>query len=239
MRPSMKRSLPEPERDYALIAPLRTCWAQAGSLTTGDSNPFKTQRTFQAPQQLSVTINTNVGSLTAANIIEGDVYCQATVTWTINGVSIQRTVDLVSSVTLTGVADAVAVSVQDVTAAAEGDVENDTYDVSVLMAINTRPVSPVPLIQSDLEGISGLATNAFRTYTVPVGATGVAVFASTFGGSAVNMRLQEETLDGSVVLLDTNVVNGAYVPLLSGAQQVVITNLGSFVRACAVFSMDG
>jgi len=218
-----------PERVY--VKPLRSGWAQPGQLTVGGTQAAQAQRTFPVPQVFTVTVDTDVPAdgITAAT--------QATVTWSLNGVPMQRTFDVAAGVSISGVADAITVIVRDRTAQVSPlSPTGATYGVYILMAVRQRPVSAVPVV---LTGAAAFTLNGHSQQIVPVprGASSVAVY--SFANSAIVLELQEQTLDGAVVL-DAIATNGEFIPLVAGAQQIVVLNGNAGApMVTVVFGVDG
>jgi len=216
------------ERDFAVVVRDCTGWAQALNLTTGSRQAAQVQRTFEVAQMFTV-------SLDLAIVGRISVTCQATVTWTVNGVPVRRTFDVSPGVSISGVAEAITVSVQDTTLSPPAI--GQSYGVSVLIAAGIRPGSAVPVVQSGRQAAIGAGASS-SPVAVPLGARSIAVVGWAASGTP-NLELLEQTFE-DVTLMDTQIASGVFVPLVAGAGQIVVKNNGAFLtQTLLLWGMDG
>jgi hypothetical protein len=210
----------------------RTGWAQGGHLQTGNvGKDVSCQAKFGRAVNFTAQIDVDsVGDKIVA-------FTQAIVQWTVAGNTIVRTIDVAAGVSISGLAESVHVRVRDITPSSFP--QNKEYDATILIAAEPRATTAVPPIFTGLLS-TAVAANASVTVPVPNGANGVTVYGVVWPG-APSFDLQEQTADGSTVLLDTIVTPGQFVPLLAGAGLIVVTNkaasLGSSISV--VFTIDG
>jgi len=218
-------------REKIIIAPMPVGWAQTGSLTTGGSQTVQTQRIFKQPQEFTVTFDINAADMRVT------AYCQATVTWSVCGVPMRRTFDVVAGVSISGVAEAVAVSVADVAPA--GFTGGGSYSVTIQIAPEYRGPSQVPLVQSAAR--LALLNGASETVIgIPDGVTSLALFAANQDASSTALRVDLRIQSVFGDLLDVRVTPGQFYPLPSGANSYEVTNDGTkSVFVFPVFGVDG
>ena len=168
-------------------------------------------------------------------------YASATVEWSVNGVPVVRTYDVASAISISGIAEGVKVIVTDASASPMGGALpapmtlGSTYSASILIAANKRTTPAVPVIKTALVTLAAAGTPS-PAVPVPRGASSVAVYVS---GAAP--AVAEQTFDGTTVLLTR--VNNLFIPLISGANQIVLTiptgGVGAGKQAAVAFGVDG
>jgi hypothetical protein len=210
-------------------SPMRTGRAQAGQLTTGRQQSVAAQATFGVASNFTVTVDVQADTTVA--------FASAIVAWSIDGTTITRQFDVSAGATISGLAEAVQVRVSDSTPT--GHPQGIVYGVVIAIAAESRPTTAVPPVLTGLASVAVGAAASTVAIPVPAGANGVVVYGSTAAG-APTLQLAEQTADGSVTVLETSVAPGQFVPLVSGAGRVVVTNLGgATANVTVVFSIDG
>jgi hypothetical protein len=216
----------ERTREYVVITPLKTGHAQAGSLVTGNASKFvSAEFKFRQPQEFTVTVDLDLPT-------DGfTAFAQATVTWAVGGVPVSRTFDVAAGISISGVAEAVKVTVNDITPV--GHTFGLSYSASILFAANPRPTSAVPVIKTGVAAAT-VANAGTTSANVPRGASSVAIYSSATSGLTITCM----TLDGTTILQTTSI--GQFIPLPSGTGQVQVSNgSGAQASISILWGMDG
>ena len=213
-------------------SPLRTGRAQSKNLTTGDGrNQASLQCEFGVAEEVTVVIDNGApgAGITA--------FATATVEFTIDGTTTVRQFDVAAGACISGVAQAVRVSVKDSTPSSHA--QGKSYGVTLSVAVMPRPTTAVPPVLTG--ALAQTVTSGGGTLTVPVpnGADSVVVFGVVWPGYP-SFQVAQQTADGLTTLLETAVTPGQFVPLIAGCGQIVITNFGTITANVTVaFGIDG
>jgi hypothetical protein len=215
---------------------LRSGRAQAGMITIGQGNDVTCQVELGMASEVTVSIDSNV--LETAGLV---AFTQATVTFTIEGVSITRTFDVAAGASISGLAEAVRVMVKDVTPTVFSQSKGKKYGVTISIAMMPRPNTAVP---PTLTGVSNVSVAGLNTLPVPVplGASSVIVTGSGAAG-VVSLQVAQQTADGgeNLMLCDLTSVPSPPIALMAGCGIIAITNLAasSVANVTVQFGIDG
>jgi hypothetical protein len=228
----MSQQMDETYRQHAK-SPLRTGRAQGGNLTTGDSNNnVSCQVEFGVAEVVTVSFDNTAASQ------DIEALAQATIEFTIDGVTIVRTIDVSAGASISGVAQAVRARVVDKTN--EEFTASDfgqKYGVTISIAVMPRPTTAVPPVLTGAQAL--LNQNQSVTVQVPSGANSFAVYGST-AAAAPTLQAVQKTARGTAILMEDIATLGQFVPLLMGTGQVVVTNLSAAqAEICLVWGIDG
>ncbi len=237
----------------APVAPVQTVkvlaatgWAQGGQFQPGASNPLSVMSVNRLPAG-NYTIQFNViDPNSASNLTPGDVVrARATISWKVNGNPVIRVVDIGEGVTVTGVAEAVDVQIQDVSFTSAGTPiigRGLPYTITVTCAPGTRPAVQQPPTVALPQ--TNIAAGAQKNFAVPPGAISVfvAVFPAVLGASigAYQVQVNQLALNSSLKIYDPR--QSDWVPLIPGATQVaVLTDVALVIdtEVQVTFGIDG
>lgn len=215
---------------------LRSGRAQAGLITIGQGNDVTCQVELGMASEVTVSIDSN--ALETAGLV---AFTQASVTFTIEGVSIIRTFDVAAGASISGLAEAVRVMVKDVTPSVFSQSKGKKYGVTISIAMMPRPNSATP---PTLTGVSNAAIAGLSTLniSVPLGANSVIV-TGTGAAGVPSLQLAQQTADMGVnlMLCDLTQVPSPPIALMAGCGNIAITNLasGSGANVTVQFGIDG
>lgn len=134
----------------------KTGWSVSGNLIVGDTTKqVQLQADFATPGEYTLQFNIGpaVGSNTAA-------VAEATITWSVEGNSVQRRVTITPGLSVSGVGQAVRIQMNDASVGVAGTIpDGKSYNVSAQVARGPRPTTAVPptLIPSG-DGTAGKGT---------------------------------------------------------------------------------
>lgn len=210
-------------------------WARSGELTTGGSQRVTLQAQF--PKSDVYTVQFEIGSPGGTM-----VRAEAEVTWSVAGNRVVRRYSPQASVALSGVAEAVQVSVRDVT---PGFAPNSTYPVSIMVSSGSRAASVSPPTLYEPFGAFSLGPGGSTFIAVPqlVGVCSMLVTARSIGAPPTPYGdLVVEVSDGVTALLayDPREITG-WMPVQAGAITVLVSN-GSATNSAIgslVWGVDG
>lgn len=228
-------------------------WSQNGKLT--DLDPMGAV-TLQAnfPEAGAYSVQFAIDDPDGAQVLT-----EAVIQWSVEGNTISRRVSVVNGVTVSGVGQAVRISVKDVDPPQMGVVSQGTYGVSIQVSKGTRAASsqapiltafnPVNGSQAFLVPTGGLGT----AVTVPVPndagaiAVGVTVAYQSFAippngtpiPETVPMVLQRTASDFAKSY-DPRDPGSFWVPLATGCKEILLANNGTQdLIMNVVFEIDG
>lgn len=221
-------------------------WAQGGQLTPGANNPLNAMAVGGLPAG-NYTIQFNVSDPnTSVNLTPGDIIrARATITWKVNGNPVIRVVDVGNGVSVTGVAEAIDVQLQDVSSTSAGTpilLRGRPYTVTITCAPGTRPsVEQPPTVALPQ---TNLAAGATKNFDVPIGAISVfvAVFPAVVGSpiGAYQIQVNQLAINTSLKLYDPRQTD--WVPLIPGTTQIGIAAdaaLPTDTEIQVTFGIDG
>ena len=214
---------------------LRTGRAQAGKLTIGQGNDASCQVELGITSQVTVSISSDVAE--TPGLV---AFTQATVMFTVEGVTIIRTFDVAAGVSISGLAEAVRVMVKDVTPSSFSASEGQAYGITISVAMMPRPGGTAP---PTLTGIANETVGSSGTINVavPLGASAVVV-SGTGAAGVVSLQVAQQTADKSMTLMECDLTSVPSPPiaLMSGCGNIAITNLaGSNSNVTVQFVIDG
>ena len=215
---------------------LRTGRAQGGKLTIGQGNDVTCQVEFGMASEVTVSVDSN-----AAETPGLVAFAQATVMFTVEGVTITRTFDVAAGASISGLAEAVRVMVKDTTPSSFSASKGQQYGITISIALMPRPNTAVP---PALTGLANGTVGALATVNVavPLGANSVIV-TGTGAAGVVSLQLAQQTADLSTTLMECDLtsVPSPAIALMSGCGNIAITNLagGSSAQVTVQFGIDG
>ena len=215
---------------------LRTGRAQAGKLTIGQGNDASCQVELGITSQVTVSISSDVAE--TPGLV---AFTQATVMFTVEGVTITRTFDVAAGVSISGLAEAVRVMVKDTTPSSFASSQGQQYGITISIALMPRPNTAVP---PTLTGLANGTVGALATVNVavPLGANSVIV-TGTGAAGVVSLQLAQQTADLSTTLMECDLTSVPSPPiaLMAGCGNIAITNLASSTGAQVTvqFGIDG
>ena len=215
---------------------LRTGRAQAGKLTIGQGNDASCQVELGITSQVTVSISSDVAE--TPGLV---AFTQATVMFTVEGVTITRTFDVAAGASISGLAEAVRVMVKDTTPSSFASSQGQQYGITISIALMPRPSTAVP---PTLTGLANGTVGALATVNVavPLGANSVIV-TGTGAAGVVSLQLAQQTADLSTTLMECDLTSVPSPPiaLMAGCGNIAITNLASSTGAQVTvqFGIDG
>lgn len=215
---------------------LRTGRAQAGKLTIGQGNDASCQVELGITSQVTVSISSDVAE--TPGLV---AFTQATVMFTVEGITITRTFDVAAGVSISGLAEAVRVMVKDTTPSSFASSQGQQYGITISIALMPRPNTAVP---PTLTGLANGTVGELATVNVavPLGANSVIV-TGTGAAGVVSLQLAQQTADKSTTLMECDLTSVPSPPiaLMSGCGNIAITNLagGSSAQVTVQFGIDG
>ena len=215
---------------------LRTGRAQAGKLTIGQGNDASCQVELGITSQVTVSISSDVAE--TPGLV---AFTQATVMFTVEGITITRTFDVAAGASISGLAEAVRVMVKDTTPSSFAASQGQQYGITISMALMPRPNTAVP---PTLTGLANGTVGALATVNVavPLGANSVIV-TGTGAAGVVSLQLAQQTADKSTTLMECDLTSVPSPPiaLMAGCGNIAITNLAasSGANVTVQFGIDG
>lgn len=210
----------------------RTGWAVSGSLLTGNtSNTVSLQANFGKASIFTVQVDVTTPDSGAVP--------QVTISYTVNGVPVSRTIDVAAGASISGVAEAVRVLVTDNTPTPMMTAGN-TYPVTITIGTYPRPGGSYPTVTGKYN-TAVTSGGGQLTTRVPAGAQGVYVFAWPETGTTIDLEITQATSVGPLFkALQTVGIPDQPIPLVAGAKFVNVINNGSTnVDVTVIFSVDG
>jgi hypothetical protein len=206
-------------------------WSQSGTLISGNANqPVTMQANF--PESNTYTVMFGVDPPPS-----GVFRAVAIVSWTVEGNTITRQIDIGSGVAISAPAQAVRVIVNDLTTPALGGTAGEKYGVSISVTRGIRAVASNPPTLSGVSPIGDitifpLATGVSGLWPVPQGAgvEAVTVAASTFtAGVPADLNIAQQNAVPVILKsyrYEDQGSGDAFVALSPLATGILITNLG-------------
>lgn len=202
-------------------------WGYPGTLVVGDGREVKGQGVeMERPELCTVTATLDLSNVPASVVVSASLL----VDFTVKKGRTQRIIDLASAASISGLADQVLAMVRDESPTRTAD----TYGVTLTMTRYPRPGGVTPVRTGFNGAISG---TSFQTIPVPPGATGVYVFGGAFAGLHIQQCAKQ---DASVIVAESDVTIGQYMPLSQGARFIKLENTSSgSTQATVQFAIDG
>lgn len=227
-------------------------WSKTGTLKTGNTSLTVAMACDLSRQMQIHTVqfdgpNNNIESGSARTIRP-----QATIRWMVQGVTITRIVDVIDGTAVSGLAQAVDVSVADNTFGGVGT----EYRIGIIVAPGVRPntetpptlrmdgfltSAPTSILPPDVVAIPNADT---MNWTIPpnVGAVGfmVQAFNATAPLEDDDLFVEVVSVDGTVMSLFGFTGCFKWMPLPATAQTISLrNNSGAALQASAVLSIQG
>jgi hypothetical protein len=194
----------------------------------------------------------------------GNIRCQATLNWIVEGNQVQRIFDIGSGTTISGAGAGAIIQVQDLSATlpfASG-ANNLEYGVSVSVTKGTRAQFQVPVIipgaASQVAGVPTAVPNAIGPVTIPAGSNAFFPVPQNAGVIAAKVMARDLTTPATrptfvsvqqrsdpvgliVYALWLPDVDPGFVPLVPGVQLLIVSNLSGADQAqvSVEFAVDG
>ena len=219
-------------------------WSSSGTLVTGAPNqPVTMQADFPEADVYTVQF--------AVSPPKAGVYrAVAQISWTVEGNTITRIVDVANGVAISAPSQAVRVIINDATPTAaqgSGNIFNQPYGVTVSATRGTRPVTGQP--PTYLAFPVQVAIPATNSLLIPIeqgaGVISIEIAAdSALATASPNLLIQQENAGGIVLksykYADQGVGVG-FVPISPLATQVLLTNHDPFnaVNVSATWGIEG
>lgn len=219
-------------RDLDKVVDGRTGWAVGGSLITGNSsNTVSLQAHFGKASIFTVQLDVTPPD-------SGSVP-QVTISYTVNGVPVDRTIDVAAGASISGVAEAVRVRIIDATPIPKMTA-GIAYPVTITIGTYPRPGGAYPTVTGAYDTTIASGGNQ-ETVRVPAGANGVYVFAWPASGTTIDLEITQSNSVGPLFkALQTDGIPQQPIPLVAGAKFVnVINNGATNIQATVIFSIDG
>lgn len=215
---------------------MRTGRAQGGPLTIGQGGDVTCQVEMGMASEVTVSIDSNAAE--TAGLV---AFTQATVMFTVEGITITRTFDVAAGASISGLAEAIRVMVKDTTPKSFPASQGQKYGILISIALMPRPGGAVSPTLTGLANATVLASGTVNV-PVPLGANAVIV-TGTGAAGAVSLQLAQQTADASTTLMacDLTAVPSPPIALMSGCGNIAITNLaaGSSAQVTVQFGIDG
>lgn len=208
--------------------PERLGWAQTGKLYVGGTlEPVKCQARFGEIAQFTVQVDADHTKL--SNPATASIRTQVSMVLFTNGVGIRRVCDIVGGISLSGIAEAVDVIVNDasIVSGLIPVAAGTYYPCSISVGRYPRPATAVP---PTLQGFNGsIGAGATQTVPIPAGSNSVIVY----GRASSGMTMTQLDAAGNVVF-SSDVPIGIFIPLAAGAATVAVTNPSGTPAATSV-----
>jgi hypothetical protein len=230
-----------PDRgDLDLVTPhekrkILSGFGRQGTLKTGQTNvTLSAQADFGETTIFTVQLDINLTGAPAGSV----AFCLAIVEWTINGITLTRTVDVALGVSISGLAESVRVRMTDSTPSSFPN--GISYIGTILIATNPRPTTAVPPVLTALYTTNILNGASTPVLPVPSGGNSLVVLASTATGVFPALRVRFQTASG-VDLIRTVAPSGqTFIPLPTGTGQAIVDNMGAAAADISVlWGIDG
>lgn len=229
-----------PERDTNLITPhdkrkILSGFGRQGQLQTGRTNVTLTaQADFGETTIFTVQLDINLTGAPTGSV----AFALAVVEWTINGITLTRTVDVALGVSISGLAESVRVRMIDTTP--QSFTIGVSYTGTILIATNPRPTTAVPPILTALYTTSIPNGSFSAVLPVPAGGNSLVVLASTAAGIFPTLRVRLQTASGADLIRMAVPAGASFIPLPTGTGQAVVDNMGATAADISVlWGIDG
>jgi hypothetical protein len=219
----------------------RNSWSQAGTLVPGGNGQVNMQCPFEEFGNYTVQFNLTGPPITPLSTLIRKA--EAHLTWSINGQSVSRRVNVVNGVSVTGTAESVIIKVLDASLLLDAH-PRDPYLVSVQTTKGTRatvqqpPTLDTPAVSLDPGPVLSAAI------PIPQDAGAISVFVTVTAASA----LEDEQVTvlmrspGGIVLREYSpLVNTEWVPIPAGASEIRLRSgvLAPVTNWAVTFGIDG
>lgn len=224
-------------------------WGQAGTLTTGDPHSMVTmQAQFNEPGTYTVQFSKQDNPNS-----NNPIFAVATITWSVEGHFLTRQVNVADGVSVSGVAQAVRVIIQDATPANLGAVAAVPYTVSVQCTKGVRGTNKQPpiLIPGVGEGSAGavgqggiysIPTGGNITIPVPNGAGIISLYVTVYGATPIaEGDVAVQLIYGGFVFKTWDPRDFPdWVPMVPGVSAITLQNASGEATTWSVaFGIDG
>ena len=198
---------------------MRQGWAQTGTLTPGSSNTVNMQQAFEDTGAYTVQFSVNGRDESGS---AGTRIPKAVISWTVNGNTIHRKIDVVNGTTISGIADSVNVSVSDnsISPAALSP-----YDVTIMVAPGTRAsVQQPPYLTGPVVALPAGAGAASQQIPQDAGITSVFVTVApqVADGAVPEFDALVQQASGGGILKSYDPRQAEWVPLAAGTTNIVL-----------------
>lgn len=229
--------------------PPRTAWSASGTLISGsDQEEVSLQAQFEVPGYYTIYFG-----LEQENVFANVIDCTAEIAFSLEGTTIRRQVSVGSGTAISGVGEAVDISVRDTTD--PNIATGQPYEVTVQVGRGVRPATTrPPTLRVDLNNIGTPGNGLFYTllpgpstavYNVPqnVGAISVEVSLVPVGGSDYpieNVAVYQASLPVGTQKGYDPLIQTGFVDLIPGTQSINISNRSTkdyYVQV--TFGIDG
>lgn len=225
-------------------------WSASGKLLSGDrSRKVNLQADFPTPESYVVEFYVKArASLTAPSVYSFPARTKALITWSVEGNSVSRIVDVANGVSVQGVGQAVRVVMYD--DSQTGGVIDGEYEVSMQVAPGSRGTDAIPPTYTSIE----TPASGSPQFTVAPGAQRLITIPQNAGVKSYGVFLGIDPITDWVVvgqLKDLNILSlqvvqveqsGLFFPLVAGADSIVVSaplsNTGDALTTI-VFGIDG
>lgn len=213
--------------------PPRTGEGKNDLLTVGNSSgAVSLQAAFGEVDQFTVQIDVDT---TSVDVSQHIVKTVASVSLKVGGNTIKRVYDVTRGLSISGNAEAVLVDVND---ASPTPSAVQQYRVTITVGRFPRAGGPVPPVRTGFYG-SIAASPGEQIVAVPPGANGVVVYGSPFAGLTLD-QIGYALPAVPTVMFSTVATPGQFVPLVSGAAYVRVSNASAApTNVTIVFTVDG
>ena len=210
-------------------------FGRQGQLQTGRSNVTVTaQADFGETTIFTVQLDINLTGTPVGTV----AFCLAIVEWTINGITLTRTVDVALGVSISGLAESVRVRLIDSTPTQYPI--GIGYTGTILIATNPRPTTAVPPVLTALYTTNIAGSASTPVLPVPSGGNSLVVLASTAAGVWPTLRVRFQTASGVDLIRSVAPSGQTFLPLPTGTGQAIVDNLGVAAADISVlWGIDG
>ena len=216
-------------------------WSSSGKLTTGNGQqPVTMQADF--PEADVYTVQFAVDPPTA-----GVYRATAQISWTVEGNTITRLVDVANGVAVSAPSQAVRVIINDATPSDAGATLNQSYGITVSATRGTRPNTGQPPTYLAFPIQVQIGPSANLQFQIPQGAGAISLevaAASTLATASPDLLIEQQNASAVVLksyrYLDQGVGVG-FVPLSALATEIELSNLDGVnaVNVSACFGIEG
>ena len=209
----------------------RTGWGFPGKLSVGAKQAVTAQaERFEYPAMRTVQVSLDTSGLALTTVFMG----RLVVDFGLDVGTTQRSIDVASGVSISGLADKILARVLDESPANTGE----SVGVMITCTDYPRPTGTVPVRTGFNGAIAGSAT---QYVPVPNGASGVIIMGSQFAGLLLT---QLSNLASGFILVgvvaSSDAIIGQIQPLVQGCRYIGLTNSsGTSTSASVVFVIDG
>jgi hypothetical protein len=215
-----------------------TGWAQSGEIQPGSDQAVTMQALFPVAGNYTVQFN-----ITDSNKWMGidSFNARADITWTINGNSVTRTVDCANGISVSGIAQAVAVRVYD-NSVLVTDQEWHPYQVTIVAAPGVRPDLQQPVILTHkpvghtqfIQILQQTGITLWYRFEMPIDAGIISVFTSVVPfvrGDVIPPNALRAAMfngpEGKSLRMYDPMINTGWVPIAPGTKYFEISQAGN------------